>query len=58
MAIRIAAFSVISAVSESGLLISRPGSFIKFAVTIKKIRRINTTSNIGVMFGSSASSTA
>ena len=58
IAMRIAAFSVTSAVSESGLFISKPGSLIKFAVTIKKIRRMNTTSNIGVMFGSSFSSTA
>ena len=42
IAIRIAAFSVTSAVSESGLFISKPGSLIKFAVTIKKIRRIKT----------------
>ena len=36
-AIKIAAFSWVSAVSESGLFISKPGSLIKFAVTIKKV---------------------
>ena len=45
-------------VSASGLFTSRPGYLIKFAVTIKNISRIKTTSNIGVRFISSSSATA
>ena len=55
-AIRIAAFSCVSAVSESGLFISRPGSLIKFAVTIKNMSMMNTTSSMGVKFISLSSS--
>ena len=58
IAIRIAAFSCISEVSESGLFTSRPGSLIKFAVTIKNISIMKTTSNIGVKLISLSSSLA
>ena len=56
MAINIAAFSCVSDVSDSGLLISRPGSLIKFAVTIKKISMMKTTSSMGVILISASSS--
>ena len=41
---------------ESDLFISKPGSLIKFAVTIKNMSIINTTSNIGVILISLSSS--
>jgi hypothetical protein len=51
-----AAFSWVSAVSESGLLISSPGSLMKLAVTMKNISMMKTTSSIGVKLISSFSS--
>ena len=58
MAIKIAAFSCISDVSESGLFTSKPGSLMKLAVTMKKISMMKTTSSIGVKLISLSSSRA
>src|SRR3990167_5112091 len=48
MAIRIAKGFAVALLSTSGRTIATPGSLMNCAVTMKKIRRMNTTSSMGV----------